>query len=167
MQYRVTFKERFYFLLMVTIGIASYIGIGSQLLHLFRGLDHTTAPLIYIYSVYLALVMIYVFVFQPLWLKGFLIGHAIKITEKQFPLYSAVIKEQAALLNLKNVPNAYMIQTGGMLNAFATRILRKNYIVLHSAILEHALKEGQGELEFIIGHELGHLKRNHVSFFWH
>lgn len=50
-----------------------------------------------------------------------------------------------------------------MLNAFATRFFGRNFIVLYSDILETAYEKGNKALEFVIAHEFGHIKRNHIT----
>ena len=95
---------------------------------------------------------------------GYLKGNAIKIHEKQFPEIFTILKSHAHKLEFKNLPEIYLLQAGGTLNAFATRFARKNFVVLYSDILELAYQEGEDALAFIIGHELGHIKRSHVGF---
>jgi Zn-dependent protease with chaperone function len=163
MQYNVSFKERFYFGLMIALSLPIYCFFGAWI----YGYQ---VPAEYIlvfrfYEFYFGLVLFYIFFISPLFLKGYLIGNSIKITEKQFPEYDAIIKKQAALLNMPKPPFAYVVQSGGVLNAFATRLIGKNYIVLYSAILNKANDAGKDAVEFIIAHELGHIKRNHLSFF--
>jgi Zn-dependent protease with chaperone function len=160
-KYKVSLKEKVYFSLMMAIGLAAYFFIGS-FLYLFE-YDAETRMIAYIYGAYLGLFVFYA-LFVPLIFKGSLIGNAIKITDNQFPEYAAIIKKQSALLNLKKVPESYIIQSGGVLNAFATRVYGRNYVVLYSALLSKASNESQEAVEFIIAHELGHIKRNHVSF---
>jgi Zn-dependent protease with chaperone function len=48
------------------------------------------------------------------------------------------------------------------LNAFAAKFLGRNYIVLYSEIVETAYGQDKSIIEFIIGHEMGHIKRNHM-----
>ena len=43
--------------------------------------------------------------------------------------------------------------------------MRRNFVVIHSDVLEAAYEEGMDAVSFIIGHELGHIQRNHVGFF--
>ena len=56
----------------------------------------------------------------------------------------------------------YLIQSGGILNAFATRFMGRNYVVIYSDIMEKAFSDGTEVVEFIIGHELTHIKQNHL-----
>ena len=57
------------------------------------------------------------------------------------------------------------MQGNGILNAFAAKVFGRNYVILNSDILATAFKEGMPAVSFVIGHELGHHKRNHLSFF--
>jgi len=53
------------------------------------------------------------------------------------------------------------VQSGGILNAFATRFLGRNFVVVYSDMLE-AHGEDSPRMRFILGHELGHIKRGHI-----
>lgn len=48
-----------------------------------------------------------------------------------------------------------------MLNALATRFLGRNFVVLYSDVVD-ALQRKPGAMKFYLGHELGHIKRNHL-----
>lgn len=95
---------------------------------------------------------------------GYVRGNAIKVTTKQFNEVYTIIDKQAQLLDFKKVPTLYLLNGNGVLNAFATKFGMRNYMIIYSSVFELAYKEGKEALEFIIGHELGHLKRGHVSF---
>ena len=115
------------------------------------------------YFLLVAIVAIFSY-FGSLFLIGYLKGNAIKINEKQFPEIFTILKDQAHKLELKKLPEVYLLQGGGTLNAFATRFARKNFVVLYSDILELAYLQGEDAVAFILGHELGHIKRSHVGF---
>jgi len=55
------------------------------------------------------------------------------------------------------------LQVGGVLNAFATRFVGTNYIVIYSDVLAAAYEQDIEVVEFIIGHEMGHIKRKHIT----
>jgi len=93
---------------------------------------------------------------------GHLKGNAIKLSRNQFPEIYQTVEKQSQMLGLKYVPDVYIMQSGGILNAFATKFMGNSYIVLYSEIVESALEQDKNILEFIIGHELGHIKRNHM-----
>jgi Zn-dependent protease with chaperone function len=102
-----------------------------------------------------------------LFLHGISIGHirnnGVKLTEKQFPNIYSRAKKVAFELGIQNVPDIYIVQSGGILNAFATAFLGRNFIVLYSEIVEIVEDGHEEELNFIIAHELAHIKRKHVT----
>lgn len=88
--------------------------------------------------------------------------NAIKITPEQFSLIYNKASEFSEKLKLKKIPEIYMFQSSGALNALATRFLFKNYVILYSDIMELAYKEGEDAVAFIVAHELAHIHRNHL-----
>lgn len=95
-------------------------------------------------------------------------ANAVKLSEKQFPELYGIIQRLSRELNLDEVPEAFMIQEGGEINAFATRLyFRRNYVVFYANVVEVAYKEGDlASLEFIVAHELGHIKAGHVTLLY-
>ena len=53
------------------------------------------------------------------------------------------------------------MQAGGILNAFATRFAARDFVVLYSDILE-AYGVDSGEIRFLLGHEIGHIRSKHI-----
>jgi Zn-dependent protease with chaperone function len=94
---------------------------------------------------------------------GYLKQNAVKISGKQFADIYEIVEDYSAKLQLKKVPEVYIVQSNGMLNAFATRFLSRNFVVLYSDILDLAYDNGKDAVKFIIAHELGHLKRKHIQ----
>lgn len=99
---------------------------------------------------------------------GGMMANAIKLSEKQFPELYEIIKRLSSELNLGEIPDAFLIQEGGLINAFATRLyFRKNYVVFYADVVEVAYREGDfGSLEFIVAHELAHIKAGHVTLLY-
>jgi len=99
---------------------------------------------------------------------GGMMANAIKLSEKQFPELYETIKRLSSELNLNEVPDAFLIQEGGLINAFATRLyFRRNYVVFYADVVEVAYREGDFDsLEFIIAHELAHIKAGHVTLLY-
>ncbi len=57
-------------------------------------------------------------------------------------------------------------QQGGFLNAFAVRFSGKNYIAIYTEVFS-LINSDLDAVKFVIGHELGHVKRMHMSKrFW-
>lgn len=94
---------------------------------------------------------------------GHIKANSVKVTEKQFPQIYEMIQESCKKLEYKTIPDIYILQSGGVLNAFATKFLGKQIIILYSEIIELADKDGIEALKFIIAHELVHHKRKHLS----
>jgi len=55
-----------------------------------------------------------------------------------------------------------LLQEGGLLNAFAKKYFNANYIVIYSDLLETYYEGDKDAVEFVIAHEMGHIKRNHL-----
>lgn len=96
-------------------------------------------------------------------LVSWLRGTAVQITPAQFADLHQRIEVCCARLGVAPAPEAYLLQMGGALNAFATRFLGNNFIVLYSDVVD-ALEERPDAINFYIGHELGHIKRQHLRW---
>jgi Zn-dependent protease with chaperone function len=93
-------------------------------------------------------------------------GNAIRVSDKQFPQLYRLTVAHARRLELKEVPAVYVLQSGGLLNAFATRFSGRDFVVINSDVLELALDQGEAAVGFIVGHELAHLWRGHLRHRW-
>jgi hypothetical protein len=65
------------------------------------------------------------------------------------------------LCRLRNI--SYLINGGGILNAFATRFLGRHFVVLYSNVVD-AMENSPEAINFYIGHELGHIQRKHLQW---
>ena len=92
-------------------------------------------------------------------------GNAVKLQADQFPALYRRVEELSSRLGIQPVPDAYLMQSGGNLNAFATKFFRSNIIVLYSDLLE-ACGNNESARDMIIGHELGHIKCGHLRWMW-
>ncbi len=102
-----------------------------------------------------------------LWIgSGLLTAHlraeAVRIDERQLPQLHATFLRVCQKLNVRTPPKLYVLQAGGALNAFATRFSGRDFVVVFSDMLE-AFGPESSEIQFILGHELGHLKSNHIT----
>jgi Zn-dependent protease with chaperone function/tetratricopeptide (TPR) repeat protein len=96
---------------------------------------------------------------------GALRSRGIKVSPDQFPEVNALIEKYCTMLRME-IPEVYVIQEHGLLNAFANRLHRKDRLVICSDVLELAYKQGERELAFVVVHELTHVKRGHVRWAW-
>ena len=91
-------------------------------------------------------------------------GNGVELSETQFPdLYRQFI-DCCDQLQLKTRPQAYVLNGDGSLNAFATKFLGSQYVVLMSDVVDAMSQHADG-VRFYLGHELGHLRMKHLS--WH
>ncbi len=115
----------------------------------------------------LGVALVYVLLFFIFYLfvqSGFisyLKGTAVRITPQQFKDLSERVQACCQKLGMKRVPEAYLLHGDGIFNAFATRFLGRNFIVLYADVVD-ALEAHPGAINFYIGHELGHVHRKHL-----
>ncbi|MRW93805.1 M48 family metalloprotease [Duganella sp. FT80W] len=96
-------------------------------------------------------------------LVSYIRGTGVQITPAQFPDLHQRIESCCQRLGLEEMPDAYLLQMGGSFNAFATRFFGTNFIVLYSDVVD-ALEERPDAINFYIGHEIGHLTRQHLRW---
>ena len=96
---------------------------------------------------------------------GRLRGNAVRVSERQLPDLHEIVVEQCRALEM-GVPDVFVTQAGGMLNAFATKFFRRRFVVLYSEIVELAREQGEPAVRFVVAHELAHIKRRHVNRQW-
>lgn len=113
--------------------------------------------------IYVLLIFLFYLFFQSAFIS-YLKGTAVKITEQQFPDLHERIVACCGKLGISKIPEAYLLRSDGLFNAFATRFLGRNFIALYSELAD-ALEAQPGAINFYIGHELGHIHRGHLK--WH
>jgi Zn-dependent protease with chaperone function len=86
---------------------------------------------------------------------------AVKVEGYQMPELAGSFARACAKLQVKVVPDLYVLQSGGLLNAFATRFSGRHFVVVYSELLD-TYGPDSAEIEFLLGHELGHIKRSHI-----
>ncbi|MFL6676435.1 MAG: M48 family metalloprotease [Massilia sp.] len=96
-------------------------------------------------------------------LISYIKGTGVRITGDQFPDLKRQVSACCAKLGLDQEPDAYLLQMGGTLNAFATRFLGRDFLVLYSEVVD-GLADNPDALNFYIGHEIGHIKRKHLTW---
>jgi Zn-dependent protease with chaperone function len=91
-------------------------------------------------------------------------GNAVRVSPEQFPELHQLLEAHANRLAMP-VPAMYILQAGGVLNAFAVKYFRRKFVVVFSDVIEIAEQHGPDAVSFIVGHELAHHKRNHPTKF--
>lgn len=137
-------KEKTYFLLLAIFSALVWLAVAVTIIGL-------------IYVVLIAF---------SLWLiNGLLVAHlrseGVRVSQEQFPELYQTYQSVLQTFNLPKEPEIYVIQSDGILNAFATRHSGRDFVVIYSSILD-AYGYDSSEIRFLIGHELGHIRSNHL-----
>ncbi|MBI9109336.1 MAG: M48 family metallopeptidase [Spirochaetales bacterium] len=159
MKIKTTMKENIYFTISLVASIIIYFFIIKSIAEALRNPQDFVANIVLI--IYVVMIILF-WIFSHIMMIGRLHGNAVKVTEKQFPeIYDIAVKNCRAL-EIKKIPTIYLLQSGGLLNAYATRYIGRNYVVLFSDIMEKAFDNGIDVVDFIVAHELTHIKKNHI-----
>lgn len=165
MEIRLNKKENLYFIIKAII---TPVIIGIVVFYfssLFQIYNPALVSSIIVFVFYAVFIWGFLF-FQKIYLVAYLKGNGVEISERQFPEMYEQYKNMVADLQVKQIPKLFIIQQGGILNAFAVRFSGKNYIAIYSEIFS-LISSDIDAVRFVIGHELGHVKRNHMSKrFW-
>ncbi|MDF2790874.1 MAG: heat shock protein HtpX [Neobacillus sp.] len=139
-------NEKAYFTLCLVISILTYLGLILSIIGIF-----------YIIIGFIVTIVV----------QGISVGHirnnGVKLTERQFSEIFERARKIAHQMGVRDNPDIFIVESGGTLNAFATHFLGRNFIVLYSDIVELSKDGHKEELDFIIAHELSHIKRKHVT----
>ncbi|MGK5113956.1 MULTISPECIES: M48 family metallopeptidase [unclassified Geodermatophilus] len=93
-------------------------------------------------------------------------GTAVQLSPSQFGDLHATVAEFAAALRMKRLPDIYLANGNGALNAFAAQATGHDYVVLSNELFAHLQDRNRDGLRFILGHELGHIRLNHVALWY-
>lgn len=88
--------------------------------------------------------------------------NAVRVSEKQFPDVYEKAKVLAAEMGIVNLPAIYVMESDGVLNAFASRFFGKDMVVLYSELFDLIEDGKEEEMMYILAHEFAHVKRRHV-----
>lgn len=91
--------------------------------------------------------------------KSELLGHSVKVSERQFSRVNGLAVECAQTLGIV-APTVY-IRNDPTLNAGTYGTDDDAFIMVHSALVDHLTED---ELRGVIGHECGHIHNNHVVY---
>ena len=86
-------------------------------------------------------------------------GSNLKVTKKNYPQIYQYLEDACKILDLKNIPELY-IEWNYNINA-STVGAENPIIILNSGLIDLCTDE---EIMFIIGHEVGHIKSNHMLY---
>lgn len=94
------------------------------------------------------------------WATVALKGSDFLVTKDSCPDLYKTVEDTARVLDLDNVPEVYT-EWGYYVNAYTTGYDNSNLLVLYSGSVDLL---SENELKFVIGHEMGHIKGQHVLY---
>jgi Zn-dependent protease with chaperone function len=147
-------KEKLYFAICLVVSLVIYIVLAWIVL---AGGPAAGPILVYLFFGILAF-----FIAHGLTL-GHVRGNGVRVSSRQFPELNAMADLHSRRLGMDETPAIFVLQSGGVLNAFATRFLGRNFVILYSDILALATQKGEKAVSFVLGHELGHVQRKHMT----
>ena len=92
------------------------------------------------------------------WLRG----NGVLLSAQQLPDLRERFDACCAKLGIDEKPEVYLLQGNGLLNAFATRFIGRDYVVVLSDIVD-AMQAHPDGVNFYFGHELGHIRMKHLT----
>lgn len=128
---------------------------------IFSGLVYLVLLLSIVGIFYVAAIALGLAVLQAIAI-GHMRGNGVRVSQRQFPGVLAIAGDVCAKLGIAEIPPIYVLQSGGILNAFATRSFGRNYVCIYSSVLELAYEQGEDAVAFVLAHELTHVARKHV-----
>lgn len=102
-----------------------------------------------------------IYLFAQSALLAWVRGNGVELSAEQFADLHGQFTACCETLGVGRKPEAYVLQGGGMLNAFAAQFLGRRFVVLLSGVVD-AMQAHPDGVRFYVGHELGHLKRGHA-----
>lgn len=150
-------REKTYYALMLLVSILAY----GVLIMMSLDNPEAVAPIL----VYVIPFAIIIWMTHGLMI-GRIRGNAIRVGPKQFPELYKIASQHAHALGMKSIPDLFVLESGGALNAFATRFVGRDFVVIHSDVLAMAEESGAHVVGFIVAHELAHVRRGHLKHRW-
>lgn len=157
--YEISSKERIYLAIRLAISIVIYVFLFGGLYSYYAVNQIPFLPVLLL-IIPVSLIILIMYVLQNGLFVGFIKSISVKISDRQLPEIYRIVVKCSEGLHIK-VPNVYLLQAGGTLNAFAKKFFTSNYIVIYSDLLEAFYQGDKDAVEFVIAHELGHIKRHH------
>ena len=84
----------------------------------------------------------------------------------QYPVVYEVFEDLAKRTDFKEVPDLFLINGNDTINAYATCVPGyRNFAAVYSDLIDGCLKNNDLKtLRMVLGHELGHIRYNHVKW---
>ena len=139
-------NEKRYFMIALLVSLLTYIGLFLSIVGIIYAAIFISISM-FLHALSLASIRL----------------NGVRLNEEQFPHVYEKVKELCTKMEMSSVPDVYVVESSGILNAFATRFFGRNMVVLYSELFELMNEGSEEELTFVIAHELAHIKRRHIS----
>lgn len=93
-------------------------------------------------------------------------GTAVQLSEHQYPELYRTAEMFASTLGLRRRPDIFLANGNGTLNAFAAQATGHDYVVISNELFANLQGGNRPGLQFILGHEMGHIRLHHVSLWY-
>ena len=143
-------KEKIYFVMCVFVSLFIYVVLASIIL--------AGGPVAGTVMFYLFIGIVGYFLFHGVFL-GHVRGNGVRVSNRQFPELNAMAEQHSRRLGMET-PAIFVLQSGGVLNAFATRFLGRNFVILYSDVLALASQKGEKAVSFVLA-RAGHVRQAH------
>lgn len=164
------YKEKLFFIIMCGISIPAYLVVimyccydTGSVIESINSPQQTDIPVWVPKVISMTLIYILYATLYPLYKLGTLRGSSVLVSKKQFAEINQIVNDFAIQLDLKQLPEVYVKQSDGALNAFAMRLFCRDIIMLNSDLFECTYNKNMDALRFVIGHEMCHIKRGHLN----
>ncbi len=152
-------KEKALHLTALVVGTLLWVLIAFWVWSALRSPDPRIAGVTGVYVFYVVVIGGFVFLSGVLY-RASAYGNMILLGPDQFPHLHAMVVAGSSALGLSSPPKTFLYNSNGVFNAFARRILGGQFVFLTSALVE---AETDAQVNFVIGHELGHHAAGHLN----
>jgi Zn-dependent protease with chaperone function len=153
-------KERRYGRLMIIFGIIIWGALAAGLVLAAVSGQTSIVVVFAIYIIYGLLIWLAIIIGKFL-TRAYIYGHYVLVGPEQFPHLFKMVAEGAETVKLPQAPKAFVYNSGGIINAFALRLIGGRYVWLTSALID---ADTDAQVRFVIGHELGHHAAGHLDW---
>ena len=92
-------------------------------------------------------------------------GNSVHVNNNQYKEIDDIIQCVSRQLGLKKIPEVFVMNSNGTINALAIKFLSSKYVLLYSSLVDLLwCDRNQDKLRTIVAHELAHHAAGHVNF---
>jgi len=120
-------------------------------------------PLFFPLLVFIPFIAIFMWMAQKFF-EASVYGNAMHVNEGQFPQLHNIKLELSDKLGLKHVPEFFIVNSEGAMNALAIKFLNTKFVLMYSSLIDLLKTEDNKSIEMVLAHELAHHAAGHTGF---